>query len=82
MRTAQSTRLWRGSKKCVLKPLMTELPVPMKYKVHCALNRWLQDVISVEDVHVVIEEIKLRVIIEYVVFCDDECRLEVIEQNL
>lgn len=70
-----------GVRQLVFAPNSPELAAALQYTLQAALQRWLSDVIQVQNLTVVAEDSTLRIEIQYVVLRTGEPRTETFERG-
>lgn len=70
-----------GLLQLVFAPNSPELAAALQFTMQAALQRWLGDVITVEDLEVQSEDSTLRVAVRYLVIRSGERRIEVIQRG-
>jgi uncharacterized protein len=70
-----------GLLQLVFAPNSPELAATLQFSLQAALQRWLGDLIELQELEVTSEEATLRVVVQYVVRRTGEPRTEVIERG-
>ena len=70
-----------GLLQLVFAPNSPELAATLQFSLQAALQRWLGDLIELQELEVTSEEATLRVMVQYVVLRTGEPRTETIERS-
>jgi phage baseplate assembly protein W len=70
-----------GLLQLIFAPNSPELAATLQFSLQAALQRWLGDLIDLQELEVTSEEATLRVVVRYVVRSTGEARTEIIERG-
>lgn len=70
-----------GLQQLVFAPNSPELAAALQFAVQAALQRWLDDLIEVQEVAAVSQDAVLRVVVQYAVRGNGETRVETFERS-
>ena len=70
-----------GLLQLIFAPNSPELAATLQFSLQAALQRWLGDLIELQELEVTSEEATLRVVVRYVVRRTGEARTEIIERG-